>query len=140
MSEIRAPKACGLFMSGHNPHWIQMNLAREDNENQPSPGHLLYSRSDGTVVIEVGNHELRLWNHEPERLAESAASGGAIEYQPCWGLLWIPSENGRYVFCVARSIDDHVSCPLQSPAGSPAELLKSSGGFTISIHDFHRER
>jgi len=87
MSEIQAPKLCGLFKSGHVPHWIQMSRATEDRENRPSPGNLLESRSDGTVVIEVGNQELHLWNHEPERLAEAVANNGAIEYQPRWRLL-----------------------------------------------------
>src|ERR1039458_10468939 len=109
MSEIRAPKMCGLFKCGHNPHWIQMNLAVEDSENLPAPGRFVESRSDGTVVIEVDEHELLLWNHEPERMAEAAAaSGGAVEYQPRWGLLWVPSTSGRYTFCVARPTDDHV--------------------------------
>ena len=132
MSEIRPPKMCGLFKPGHNPHWIQMNLAEKDGENRPTPGRFVESRSDGSVVIEVDEHELLFWNHEPERLAEAtAASRGAIEYQPRWALLWIPSKSGRYAFCVARSPDTHVPCPLQPPIGSPAELLESAGGFTF---------
>ncbi|GEM_PF-950861 len=132
MSEIRPPKMCGLSKPGHNPHWIQMNHAVEDKENRPTPGRFIESRPDGSVVIEVDNCELLLWNHEPERLAEAAAaSGGAIEYQPRWGLLWVPSKIGRYAFCVVRSPNDHVSCPLHPPVGSPVELLKSAGGFTV---------
>jgi hypothetical protein len=140
MSEIRPPKMCGLFKSGHNPHWIQMNLAVEDKENRPTSGRFIESRSDGTVVIEVGNRELVLWNHEPERMAEAAnASGGVVEYQPRWGLLWVPSKSGRYAFCVARSPDDHVACPPKLPVGGPMELLEGAGGFTISASELRRE-
>jgi len=136
MSEIRLPNMCGLFKPGHNLHWIQMNLAVEDSENLPAPGRFIESRTDGSVVIEVDGHELLLWNHEPERLADAAAANeGAVEYQPRWGLLWVSSESGRYAFCAARSPDDHVQCPLQPSVGSPVELLKSAGGFTISAND-----
>jgi hypothetical protein len=141
MSEIRPPNMCGLYKAGHTPHWIQMSRATEDRDNLPSSGRLVDSRSDGTVVIEVEDHELSVWNHEPERLADAAAvSGGAIEYQPRWGLLWVPSKSGKYAFCVAEPSADHVPCPLQPPVGSPVELLESSGGFTTSVDDLHRER
>lgn len=127
---------CGLFKPGHNPHWIQMNLAIGDNENLPTPGRFIESRPDGSVVIEVDNCELLLWNHEPERLVEAAAaSGGTIEYQPRWGLLWVPSKSGNFAFCIAEPADNHVPCLLHPPVGSPVELLESTGGFTISIDD-----
>jgi hypothetical protein len=132
MSRIRPPKNCGLFKPGHIPHWIQINRAGEDTGNPPTPGRLVESRRDGTLVVEVDGHELLLWNHESERLAETAsASGGEVEYQPRWGLLWVPSTGGRYAFCVAPSPDNHVPCPLRPPVGSPVELLESAGGFTI---------
>jgi hypothetical protein len=96
------------------------------------PGRFIESRLDGSIVIEVDGQELRLWNHEPEQLAEAAAaSGEAIEYQARWGLLWVPSTSGRYAFCVVLSAADHVACPLQPPVGSPVELLESAGGFTV---------
>jgi hypothetical protein len=141
MSKIGPPKMCGLFKPGHNPHWIQMNKAVEDVENLLNLGVFVESRGDGTVVIEVDEHELLLWNHEPERLAEAAAaSGGAVEYQPRWGLLWVPSTKGRFAFCVARSSDDHVPCPLRPPVGSPVELLESAGGFTVDASELRRGR
>jgi hypothetical protein len=139
MSKIRAPKMCGLFKPGHVPHWIQMTRATEDRENLPNSVRLVDSQSDGTVVIEVDGQELRLWNHESERLSEAAAaSGGAVEYQPRWGLLWVPSEQGRFAFCVAEPDGDHDPCPLQPPEGSPVELLESAGGFAISTDDLCR--
>ena len=140
MSKIRQPKMCGLFKPGHNPHWIQMRKGLEDYENIPASGCYVESRTNGTVVIEVGNRELVLWNHEPERMAEAVtANGGAIEYQPRWGLLWVPSKSGRYAFCVARSPDDHVPCPPQLPVGGPMELLEGAGGFTLPASELRRE-
>jgi hypothetical protein len=139
MSEIRPPEMCGLSKPGHNPHWIQMSRAAEDRENLPVPSRFIEARLDGSVVIEVDEHELLLWNHEPERLAEVAiAIGGAIEYQPRWGLLWVPCESGRYAFCVVLPIAVHVACPLL-PMGSPAQLLESAGGFAISVNGVRGE-
>jgi hypothetical protein len=66
MSEIRQPKMCGLFKSGHMPHWIQARKGWEDEVNVPVPGRLLSTSDDGTVVIEVDGEQLRLWNHQPE--------------------------------------------------------------------------
>ncbi len=141
MTKIRSPKMCGLFKSGHVPHWIQMSRATEDQENQPLTGRLVESQSDGTIVIEVDEEEMRLWNHEPERLAEAAAaSGGAVEYQARWGLLWVPSTSGGYAFCVARSPDDHVPCPLQPPVRSPVQLLESAGGFALPAGELREGR
>jgi len=137
---IRQPRLCGLFKLGHNPHWIQMNLAGEDNEQRPTPGRFIESRPDGSVVIEVEMRQLLLWNHEPERMAEAvAANGGAVEYQPRWGLLWVPSRSGRYAFCVARSPDDYLPCPAQPPVGSPMELLEGAGGFTVLARELRRK-
>jgi hypothetical protein len=137
MSEIRAPKMCGLFKPGHNPHWIQMSRATENRENLPAPCRFIEARQDGTVVIEVDGQELHLRNHEPERLSEGAAgNGGVVQYQPRWGLLWVPVTSGRHAFSVAGPSTDHVPCPLQPPQGSPVELLESAAGFSISV-DLH---
>lgn len=135
MSETRQPSMCGLCKPGHNPHWIQMNLALKDNESQPIPGRFIESRPDGTVLIEVEGHRSLLWNHEPERMTEVAvANDGAIEYQPRWGLLWVPSKSGRYPFYFARSPNDHALCPSRPPIGKPVELLEIAGGFTVLVN------
>lgn len=131
MSDVSPPKNCGLFKPGHTPHWIQMRRAAEDRNNPPVACRFIEARQDGTVVIEVAGQVLHLWNHEPERLADAVAeSGGALEFQTRWGLLWVPGANGRYAFCVAKSLVDHVPCPFPPPVGSPAQLLKSAGGFS----------
>jgi hypothetical protein len=132
MSDIRQPTMCGLFKPGHNPHWIQMRKGLEEDEDAPIPACFTEIRNDGTVVVEVSGRELVLWNHEPERMAEAAAARcGAAQYQPRWRLLWIPSNDGRYAFCVARASENHAPCPLLPPVGIAAELLKVAGGFTM---------
>jgi hypothetical protein len=141
MSDFRKPNRCDLYKVGHTPHWIQMSRATQDRENPPSLGSLVESRSEGTVLIEVDELELRPWNHEPERLVEAAsAAGGAVEYQPRRGLLWVPSRSGKYAFCVAEHRIDHVPCPLQPAVGSPVQLRESAGGFAISIDALRRQR
>jgi hypothetical protein len=47
-----------------------MNLAAEDKANLPTTGRFIESRPDGSVLIELGRNELRLWNHESERMGE----------------------------------------------------------------------
>lgn len=119
MTDIRSPKTCGLFKPGHDPHWIQGLHATNDKVNFPFSGEFIEAREDGTIVIKVDGQELHLWNHQPERIADAVAVGGStIGYQPPWGLLWVPSRDGRYAFCVAPSPDDHVQCPLQPPVES----------------------
>jgi hypothetical protein len=132
MSEIRTPKTCGIFKPGHNPHWIQIHRATQDKDNVPMPGRLIEVSDDGSVLIEVQWKVLRLWNHDVERLVEAInAADGLLTYQDHWGLLWVPGDNGQFVFCSTQS-KDHVSCPNEAPSGTPVELLASAGGFTIS--------
>jgi len=132
MSQIRAPKVCGLFKPGHDPHWIQMSQATEDIVNPSARWRLIQTEKDGTVVIQTRDLELRLWNHEAERLVEAAGEiGGRVEYQPRWGLLWVPSAIGRYAFSVLPSPEGHVPCPQHPPVGSSVELLENAGGVTV---------
>lgn len=136
MTEIRAPKRCGLFHPGHEAHFVQCFQAIKDETNLSSLGELIEARTDGTTAIKVDGQELYLWNHEPERIAEAIAiSGNIIEFQPRWGLLWIPSTAGRYAFCVAPSPDDHVQCPAQFKAGSPRQKLGTYGRFIVFAND-----
>ena len=133
MTDSRPPQLCWYYLPGHRPHWIQVNLAGKDG-GKPLPGRLLDVGPDGSVDIEVQGQELHLWNHESDRLAEAAQRvGGALSYQSRWGLLWIPSESGRYAFCVARRSDQLSPCPTRAPEGTLTELLKEAGGFTLPI-------
>jgi hypothetical protein len=117
-----------------------MNLAVNDEENAPFSVRLIEVETDGIAVIEAEGQELRLWNHEPERLMEALmAAGGIISYQPKWRLLWIPSDEGRFAFSVAGPPDNHVPCPVVPPSGSPMELLQEAGGFTLQIGNAETE-
>ena len=65
-------------------------------------------------------------------LVEAAGEiGGRVEYQPRWGLLWVPSAIGRYAFSVLPSPEGHVPCPQHPPVGSSVELLENAGGVTV---------
>lgn len=133
MSEIRAPKACGLFLPGHSPHWIQARKGWEDQVDVPVPGRLIGCHDDRTVNIEIDGKEIRLWNHQPERLRGAAkASNGVIRYQDRWYLLLVSnSPGGSHLFCVARWSDGHTACPQNPPVGSLVELLNTVGGFSV---------
>jgi hypothetical protein len=137
MLEIRAPKACGLYLPGHSPHWIQPRKGWEDQVDVPVACQLIGCRNDGLVTIEIGGSETRLWNHQPDRLRDAAKTSNAvIEYQDRWHLLWVGTSPGsRYVFCVARWSDGHVPCPPNPTAGSLVELLNTAGGFSVPVSE-----
>ena len=135
MSDIRRPKRCGLFKPGHNPHWIQLSRASEDQDNPPVPVRLLDTRSDGTFLIEIEQKEQWFWNHDLVRLNEAMTRANrALYYQASWGLLWVPGGGGRYAFCPAKN-GEPVECPTELPTGTPAELLRRAGGFTVAASD-----
>lgn len=133
MPVIRAPKACGLYLPGHMPHWIQARKGWEDRIDLPVPCRLIDCGADGTILIEIAGEELRLWNHQPERLLEVVdASRGAIKYQARWHLFLVESSpGGDHVFSVAKPSDVHVPCPAAPPSGSPARLLANARGFSL---------
>lgn len=138
MSEIRHLKSCGLDLPGHQVHRIQARLGREDQENRPDAGRVVDIRDDGTVVIDVDGEDRRLWNHQPDRLAEAASQRALIvRHQPKWGLLQVGNTLSGYLFYVAGPTNDHVPCPNQPPSGSLIELLEGAGGFSLSSQELH---
>lgn len=140
MLEIRGLKRCGLFKPGHDPHWIQINRSNEDKDNAPLPGRLVDARSDGTIDVAVEQEVITLWNHDLGRMIDAiAAADGQISYQAAWHLIWVPSPDGRYAFCVSKRAE-HLACPDEVPTGTPAELLERAGGFTVRIGDFGHRR
>jgi hypothetical protein len=134
MSLIRPPTTCGLFKPGHSPHYIQIRKAAEDRDHAAASGRFIGIHTVTSVVVEVHGEELHLWNHECDRLADAAIlADRAIEYQPQWGLLWVPSMNGRFAFCVARAVGSFLPCPDRLPTGGPSDLLGSAGGFSVRV-------
>ena len=114
MSEIQTPKTCGLYLPGHIPHWIQARKGWEDTVNLPLPGRLVSVSDDGAVTIEVGDRQLTLWNHRPQRVEQAAErSDGTVAYQARWHLLHLPSSGGaRFLFSVATPFEEHVACRM----------------------------
>jgi hypothetical protein len=135
----RTTKTCALFKPGHNPHWIQIRLASEDTQHPPVLVQRINVRSEGNVVIDVGGKLLRLWTHDVDRVSEAiSAANGAVFYQSRWGLLFVPSDDGRFAFSVDKSAE-HVACVESIQAGSPAEIIRRAGGFSIATKDLMRE-
>jgi hypothetical protein len=140
MSEIRTTKTCALFKPGHNPHWIQIRLASEDTQHPPVLVQLISAERGGDVVIDVCGQLLRLWTHDVDRVSEAiSAANGTVFYQARWSLLFVPSDDGRFAFCVDKSAE-HVACVEQIQAGSPAEIIRRAGGFSIASKDLMREK
>ena len=124
---------CGLYLPGHEVHWIQARKSAEIESKHIGPGELLEVKPDGTVVVAIGMSVFQLWNHEPRRLGLLVArNSGEVHYDPEFHLLRTPSEGGSFVFCMADHSRHEVrACPEHPPTGSPIELLKEAGGFMM---------
>jgi hypothetical protein len=126
--------SCGLYVPGHDVHWIQANLSVKHESERPwEPGRLVDVHPDGSIVVEIQGAIRRLWNHNPERLARLAAlNDGAISHQPGFHLLSTPSSQGSYLFCVADAESEELRpCPSDPPTGDLVDLLRNAGGFSI---------
>ena len=134
MSDEPAASRCGLYLRGHDVHWIQAKLSVQQQSERPSrPGLLLDVQSDGLVFIEVQGVVHRLWNHDTHRMKRLVARNrGVVSYQPGFGLLRTSSSGGSYLFCVADADNpDLRACPDSPPTGTMIELLRNAGGFSI---------
>ena len=127
--------SCGLYLPGHDVHWIQVKVSLKLDAIRPEPGRLLDVEEDGLVVVEVQGVLHQLWNHDIARLERLVkVNRGRISYQPGFGLLRTSSgERGDYCFCVTEVEDPaRRSCPVGPPTGSLSELLTTAGGFSVS--------
>lgn len=133
---IPRPKCCGLYLPGHEVHWIQGIHSNDRGETPPVPCRVLEIRDDGTVVVDLCGERLELWSHDPVRLqALVDAHGSEGSYQERWRLLWIPSEQGAYCVDVTpASNPERRPCPPEPPScGTLAEQLREAGGFSVRI-------
>ena len=125
---------CGLYLPGHDVHWIQAKLSVKRDAPLPEAGHLLEVRTDGVLFVEMQGAVYRLWHHDPARLElRVKVNKGRITYQSRFGLLRTSAGPGSHaLFCVADAdASDRRSCPTSPPAGSLPELLKKAGGFSV---------
>jgi hypothetical protein len=131
MSERAFP--CGLYLPGHDVHWIQAKVSAKPDAIPPAPGHLLEVKPDGLLIVESYGRLHRLWNHDPDRLERLVnANDGVVSYQPGFSLLRTSSESGNFLFCVGDA--EHPAkrpCPTEPPTGSLTELLEEAGGFSL---------
>ena len=136
---ITRARTCGLYLPGHDVHWIQGLHSGRGSEQPPEPGQLLEVSDDGTIRVQVGDEVRVLWNHDPWRLAGLAAyNDGAVTHQPRWRLLRTNSKDGAFCFYVADADKEHVPCPTEPPTGNPIELLDRAGGFTLPVEEVLR--
>jgi hypothetical protein len=134
MSEIRQLKSCGLYLPGHQVHWIQARLERENQENRPDTGRVVDVRNDGAVGIDLDGEERRLWNHQPDRLAEAASQSALIvRHQPTWGLLQVGNTVSGYLFCDAGPSNEHVPCLDRPRVGVSVSFSRAREG-SPSVH------
>lgn len=136
MSNDMAPRQCGLYLPGHEVHWVQGLRSANDIETSPVQGHLVAVEDDGTIVFKVGGTIERAWNHEPQRIAAFAAkSGGRVILRRSWGILGVPhGDSGNYLFYIGDP-DDHRECPSEPPTGDPLDLLAETGGLSMRAID-----
>ncbi|MDE3064396.1 MAG: hypothetical protein KGJ36_01855 [Acidobacteriota bacterium] len=135
MPGIGLPTNCGWYLPGHCVHWIQARKGWEDTEYKPESGRLVDLRDDGTVIVRIGSEIRALWNHQAARIGDVVTLGARVYHQPRWGLLSTSPGGMGGLFCVAASSADHVACPPNPRVGSPAELLRTAGAFSVRGSD-----
>ncbi len=135
MSNDLAARKCGLYLPGHEIHWVQGLRSGNDIETPREDGHLIAVEDDGTIVFKVDGTIKRAWNHQPQRIAAFAAkSGGRVILQQRWHVLGVPFDGGNHLFCIGDP-DDHRECPSEPPTGDPWDLLAETGGFSMRAVD-----
>lgn len=147
MGNVPAPKACGLYLPGHEVHWIQVFHSNDEGEAAPVPCTVLDVGDDGTVLVEVAGTRTELWIHDAGRLrAIVAQDGREATYQERWRLLRVPhtAEDGEphSQWCVDVT-------PATNPGRRPCTLgerepttlverLLQTGRFTVSAAELLR--
>lgn len=135
MNDELEPRRCGLYLPGHEVHWIQALRSGNDTEHRPVPGHLVEVGSDGHILLDVEGRERQFWDHQPDRIALLAGRvRNRISVQWRWRILRVASAEGSYLFYLADPLD-HRPCPAQLPEGDPVDLLTTAGGWTMRGDD-----
>lgn len=103
METIPLPKFRGLYLPGHEVHWIQGIHSSDAGEVSPIPCRILEVSDDGTTVVDMDGRRLELWTHDSARLCAIVEEyGDAASYQAGWRLLQIPhaTREAGTVLCV----------------------------------------
>jgi len=147
MGTIPPPKSCGLYLPGHEVHWIQGIHSNDEGEIRPVHCTVVEVLDDGMIVVEISGRRLELWTHDPERLRAIVAKRGRdASYQKRWRLLRIRYETattdvrGDYCIDVTPASDpDRRPCPAEPRHfDTLAERLRETGGFTIAADELER--
>jgi hypothetical protein len=147
MGTVPLPKACGLYLPGHEVHWIQAFHSSDEGEAPPVPCTVVDVDDDGTVLVEVEGTRTELWTHDPLRLRAIVAQDGREgTYQERWRLLRLPHTPGEGEPHVQWCIDvtpaanpDRRPCTLgETEPTTLVERLRQTGGFTVSAAELLR--
>lgn len=97
-------RKCGLYVPGHQVHWIQ---ARKASADRGVPADVLGVEND-VLVFAVGDGLRLFTNHHPERVVVLAREHGEVALIERWGILRI----GRgHLFSVASLEPALRECP-----------------------------
>ena len=89
------PLHCSIYRPGHEAHWIQAKLAREEPPAAVRFGTVVSVEDDGWITVRVDGGRVRFWNHDPRRAREFLRkSEGRVEL-PGYGLLRAPHRDGK---------------------------------------------
>lgn len=144
MGKIPPPKRCGLYLPGHEVHWIQGIHSGDPGEIPPVRCHILGVRPSGTLLIEIEGRRLKLWTHDPGYLEAIVREHGPEGlYQRRWRLLRFPHVTvelgipSHYLIDVTPASNPKRSaCPDEPPRyATPCQQLAEAGGITIRGSD-----
>ncbi len=130
---IPRPLQCGSYTAGHEAHFIQARLSRE----QPPIGRGTASVDpEGWITITLrGQDTVRWWTHDPARLdAQLAAAEGRVELRHASSLA-VPTGTGHYIVSAS---DQPTPCPSPDDdvdSLSIVELVQQRGGFVLPSDD-----
>ncbi len=127
---------CGLYLPGHDVHFIQARLSWNEPKHPPMPGVVTDISDDGEfrVKFEGKRNRRRYWNHDPQRLAHQVArNDGHVELRD-YGVLATLTDQGQSLFYVAKPNSQfRRPCPGPGDPGpsDPIDALLTRGGFLM---------
>ena len=122
-------RRCGRYHRGHDVHFIQARLSREE-VGRDEQRTIRDVADDGAITFTDGT---TVWNHNPERLRPVLMHCGNAVVLGSYGVLRVPKDGGAYLFSVCSEPDP---CRRESadhrPDESMADELLRRDGFVRS--------
>lgn len=134
MARRQRTKKCGLYLPGHNVHWIQVR--KEYESDIPAAWGSFIGLDDDVISVEFLDRIERYRNHRPENIQQIVQIGDMVRVAYRFRLLTF-YRGGQHLmaYCIDDAENERVPCRALAPVQSAedlAERLRMGGGFSIS--------